>query len=358
MSTLLPLEIRLQRWANERQNSFPSPHEKYWDRYSALVSYLRSKVYPHINAGLACLSKSPGIYTDHGEHHFDEVVRYAGCLIEPTFGKGDDGVIEPYDLYLLLSAIRLHDAGNIDGREEHERRVYSLLKEAGAAVCPDDYEARLIAEIAQSHGGKTDSGDLDTIGSLSESGGFGPIGCNLKEVAALVRFSDEVCEHHTRASIHHIQAGTLPPANKLFHLYANGVKQARLVRDRKTFVLHLEFDAEHLVDRYPTPRHTSENPEEKYLLEDALDRIQKLDTERIYCNRFISPALRTDRIEVGINITRSSVVHGQTIRKIWKSKEFVIEERGYPTPNTEWRTKLAEFAGSTIASDLGVGSAK
>lgn len=352
-SRLLPLELRLRDFAESCPDRFPIRTENYWDRYWSLSSFLRSQIYPRINAGLACLSKSPDLYTDHGESHFDEVVRYAGELIEPTFSNGTRAVIEPYDLYLLLSAIRLHDAGNVDGREEHARRAYSILREAGVAVCPDPYEANLIGRIAEAHSGTTETGDRDTIHALDESSGFGPITCNPRLVAALVRFADEICEHSARASRHHISAGTLPETSKLFHLYADAVKQVQVLREQKAVRLKLVFDYSNLNDRYPAP-HVVDGSKDKYLLDDAFDRIQKLDAERIYCNRYLPPELRTDKVVVTVEIVKTEMVSGHELQRIWKSKDVTIQERGYPSPNTQWRESFSDMTGAAIANELGL----
>ncbi len=108
---LLPLEKKLESFATSMQHKFADQHVNYFRRYTTLLDNLRRHIYPHINAGLSSLSKSPGLYTDHGERHFDEVVRYAGLILE---GVED---LEPFELYVLLCAIRIHDAGNVDGRE-------------------------------------------------------------------------------------------------------------------------------------------------------------------------------------------------------------------------------------------------
>ena len=353
MSTqILALEKRLEQLAVSVPDKFPIRTANYWDRYRALLGYLRTAIYPHINAGLACLSKSPGIYTDHGPDHFDEVIRYAGNLIDPSFDPDGTGAIDPYDLFLLLSAIRLHDAGNLDGRENHEKRAINILKEAGAAACPDDDEASLIAHIAEAHGGRTASGDRDTIGALNERYGMGAVKCRPQLVAAIVRFADEICEHLGRASTHHLDAGTLPPQNQLFHLYSRGVKQALVDRDAKSFELRLVFDAASLRDRYPTPKHCPEQPDEKFVLDDAFDRIEKLDAERIYCNRFLTPELRTESLVIKLDITRSKPAGNQSIKETWISTPFTIQERGYPSPDTSWRSKLSQISGSEIASKL------
>ena len=347
---LLALECRLKHLAETTPDKFPTRGANYWTRYSALLDFLRTRVYPHINAGLAYLSKSPGIYTDHGPDHFDEVVRYAGEIIEPSFEKNGIGAIDPYDLFLLLSAIRLHDAGNIDGREHHQRRAFSILKEAGSAVCPDDDEVSLISSIAEAHGGETPGGDRDTIGALKERSGMGIVKCRPQMIAALVRFADEICEHSCRASAHHLAAGTLPPQNQLFQQYAMGVKQASVDPDAKSFELRLVFDAAILTCLYPTPKHRLDLPDEKYVLDDAFDRIEKLDTERNYCNRFLDPQLRTERLEVQLDITQTKTAGGQSIKQNLISKIFTIQERGYPPPNTSWRSEVRGMSGSEIAS--------
>ena len=343
-STVLPLENYLKRLAEQSPAKFPVQDANYWSRYSALVDFLRSRIYPHVNAGLACFSKSSELYTDHGEKHFDEVVRYAGLLL----GDQEKG-LEPYDIYLLLSAIRLHDAGNIDGREEHEKRAAAVLKEAGSAVCPDTDEARLISEIAEAHGG-TKNGSKDTISPLSEVIGMGPISCHPRMVAALVRIADEICEYYPRASIHHLEAGTLPPAGWLYHLYASAVKEARIDSRSNTFILRLSFDAKDLMAPYPTSQHTPETPHGKYLIDTALDRIVKLDTERIYCNRFLLPQHRIERVDLTLEITRTKKVHGQPVIELWEAQKCVIKEEGYPTTNSIWRSQFKN--GEAIAARL------
>lgn len=350
---MLPLEIRLRGLAETSPDKFPTRGDNYWDRYSALVNFLRCHIYPRINAGLACLSKSPGIYTDHGGDHFDEVVRYAGELLEPIFkSEAMGGVVTPYDLYLLLAAIRIHDAGNIDGRERHAQRAYSILREAGAAACPDDYEATLISKIAAAHGGVTEGGDQDTIHDLEESSGFGPIICRPQMIAAVVRFADEICEHSNRASQHHIRAENLPEESRLFHFYADAVKQAAVIREQKAIRLKLVFDEKRLGTPYAAPKGQEGEPITKYLLDDAFDRIGKLDTERIYCNRYLPPELRTDKVDVTLEIVRAESVGGLVLPRTWKSKSFIIQDRGYPIPNNQWREGLSGMTGRDIAEQL------
>lgn len=350
---LQPLEIYVRDILASNQNKLPNRTARYWDRYTHLLSSLRENVYPNVNAGLACLSKSPGIYTDHGEHHFDEVIRYAGLLLASPTSPDPHG-LEPYELYLLLCAIRLHDAGNIDGRDAHERRVSSILGEYGGSIVHDAPEFNLISNIAEAHGGFNAfvPGDKDTISSLPPDDiPLGGITCRPRHVAALVRFADEVCEHRCRAAGHHIRNGTLPEENKLFHYYAQSISGAVPDRRIKSFRLNIEIDAQYLQTKYPTPIKEDGSQDQVFLIDEILTRLAKFDRERIYCNQFLDPRLQTSQIEVQITLQKSKQVGKGVLRVPVQSFELKIPPvSGYPDASTNWRNKYADMTGEKIAA--------
>lgn len=351
IQSLLPLEEYAQRVLSERRDELPDRNADYWTRYTHLLAGLREHVYPYINAGLSCLSKSPGIYTDHGPDHFDEVVRYAGFLL--GLPKNTKLGLTPYEVYLLLCAIRLHDAGNIDGREEHERHVGTMLAIYGGNIKLDQTEAILISKIAQAHGGKTLSGDRDTIGQLPVDGTpIAAITCRPRQVAALVRFADEICEHASRAARHHIVVDTLPAHNRLFHYYASSVRGAACSPEG-CFKLSLTINTKYLSDPYPLPPDASGISREKYLIDDVLDRIVKLDRERRYCNQFLDPGLQTNELDICIELIEDLEVKPS----IWISTEVdrypfrIPAKEGYPGEQDAWREteKVQELKGSALA---------
>lgn len=327
---LLPLEERLKELSSSARNKFVDMSVDYYERYKSLLNSLRSNVYPHINAGLASLSKSPGLYTDHGERHFDEVVRYAGLLLE-----GNEDKIEPYELYILLCAIRIHDAGNIDGREEHEKRTQNILKQYGGDINTNSMEVRLISQIAQSHGGYIEgTKDKDTIGSLQETPGVGPQVVRARLIAAIVRFADEICEHSARASNHNLKAGNVIPTSYLFQLYAQSIQTARIIKKDKLFCISFYLNIDFFKDKYPVP----DRPD-KYFIDDVLDRIEKLNTERLYCNRFLLREFQVDRIEVTFDFYRQTMVSSFEYQQPIETKKFSIFDQGYPDPPKSWRVK-------------------
>jgi hypothetical protein len=346
---LLPLEVRLKQLTQSKKSDFPNQHDDYWNRYSNLVNSLRLNVYPNINAGLACLSKSPGLYTDHGEKHFDEVVRYAGLLYIDAF-ESEKPSLAPYELYLLLCAIRVHDAGNIDGREEHERKAYSILKTYGGEIQRDTAEIGLISEIAQAHGGYADNyKDKDTIGILLETTDVGPIEVRPRLIAAAVRFADEICEHSSRALAHHLNNGNMPADNELFHLYASSIVGAKPNRKNKTFEMRLCFDVGLLQKQYPLPKEDGKPQTFKFLTDDAFDRIAKLNNERVYCNRFLLPHMQIDALEITIEFKREISPTGFPIRQSHGKKNITIRDVGYPGVSQSWREELSDLFGETLS---------
>lgn len=337
--TLLPLESLLQTLAVEEKSNFPDDSD-YFLRYATLVSSLRRDVYSQINPGLACLSKSPGIYTDHGPAHFDEVVLYAGYLLgSPNNTKTLERVLSPYELYVLLCAIRLHDAGNIDGRDEHERRADSILATHGGLIAKDAAEAHLIAEIAGAHGGRTPSGEKDTIRVLQNQPSLIRRGkCRSRRVAALVRLADEICEHDGRASLHHIANQTLPNQNKLFHYYAHSIAGVAVELDSKSLRLQLRINAKFLCEPYPLPQINGSAPEARYLLDEIYERISKLDSERLYCNQFLPPEIQIESILINADIVREIPVTSGGTRTVSCDKfDIRIVNEGYPSEGKVWR---------------------
>lgn len=339
---LLALEKYFQGVASSDTEPFPGP-DNYWQHYHSMLEVLREQVYKHVNLGLAVHSGSiAGIYTDHSGDHFDEVVKYAGKLTGVDEGNGSFP-LKPYEVFLLLMGIRLHDVGNLYGREDHEKRAIDVYKSVTASAGRDRFEAQVISEIAQVHGGRTPGGDKDTISQLKEvdhlgsSHSFRP-----RLIAALVRFADEVCEHRGRVQQHMIDSQIIPEQNLLFHLYASAIKSSVIVRREKAIKLDYILYKKYLLKPY-----TYSQNKKKYLLDETLDRLAKLNMERIYCNQFLVPELQTDRVQATITI-----VDGEDGETILEEKKIDIRPRGYPTEDNRWRSQISDFSGKAIQKRL------
>jgi len=282
------------------RTSFPSMGVDYVEQYKGLVSYLRSHVYVHIDAGLAANSGSPGYYTGHNAEHFDEVVRYAGQLLGVQNGA-EDVRLSPYELYILLVAIRIHDAGNIHGREQHEKKCFLILKNCGGAG-EDDSEKKKIAKIAEAHGGKTSTGSKDTISELpyEEPIGNGIVRSQL--LASIVRFADEICESRNRAANYLLNHGSLPEQSQVYHKYASAITASVYKASERKLSLKYEVTVEDVVAEWGCELDGEGKVKKRYLIDDILARLEKMDKERRYCNRFSRALYTVDTIRAAIHV--------------------------------------------------------
>jgi hypothetical protein len=344
MSTpnLLPLEKIFQKKAEERKSEFPHFSEDYFGIYVNIVNYLKQHVYPLIDAGLASNSEESGFYTLHNAEHFDDVVKYAGYLL--GCDHGDEPVdLSAYELYVLLIAIRLHDAGNAFGRERHEKRAFFILRDMGKLSGPDDFEKRFIADIAQAHGGKAPDGTKDTIRLLKNKLTYIHADLRPRLLAAITRFADEICETNFRAANLLLSAGALPEHSEVYHKYASTIKRVKVKRAEKSMSLQYAFSVEDA--RRTWGKGSKANVQKVFLMDEILERLEKLFLERQYCSRFMRGVCDIERVRAHIEIFNSDF---QTVKEIL----IVNEEEGYPLSAEALKDKYSEFTGAMLQEAL------
>lgn len=329
----LPLEILLEKTCIN-SSDFPT-QENYFERYKTICSHLYSNVYNNINTGLSACSENTGIYTDHGPDHFDQVVLHAGCLLKINSINDVENIKEnllrhqwilsPYELYVLLLSIRLHDVGNIYGRDEHEKNITKVIKEYNIPILSSDrLEARWIAEIAGAHGGISRSGSKDTIATLPEKqkrhSHVGKI--NQRKIAAITRFADEICENRTRGQS--ISPMNIPEKNLIFHKYALGI----IANTIENNILHLVFEYKigDLLCLYSFP--TGEK--NALLTEEIIKRLKKAELERRYCNRFLPDSIKIKEISVELEIRSDEIEEESYCEDVLRRISFTLKEEGYP----------------------------
>lgn len=340
---LLPLEKVFARKAQDRA-SFPSMNTDYVHQYVSLVQYLRAHVYKHIDTGLAANSHISGFYTGHDGDHFDEVVRYAGYLLDVETGEEDIN-LNAYELYMLLVAIRVHDAGNIHGREEHEKKCFSVLRNSGEAVGADDAEKKKIALIAQAHGGRTSSGSRDTISELPVQDSIGSRVVRSQLIASIVRFADEICENNSRAANYLLKFGSIPKHSEIFHQYAASIITNRILAKERRISIQYKIKAEDVAK--PWGCAVTGDKTEAFLIDEILDRLEKMDKERRYCNRFSRELYTIDSIRAYIDIidAEHDVIKSIPVPELC--------DFGYPEDSpSALKNKLSEYCGAEYGKKL------
>lgn len=350
---LLPLE-ELLRAKSTQKHDFPQMEVDYFDRYIAILNELELKVYPKIDAGLAAFSGLtnglPGYYTAHDKNHFNEVVRYAGQLLglNGTSQSVISEKLRPYEIFILLVAIRIHDAGNIYGREGHERGCYRILTEAISAP-GENAEKKEIANIARAHGGRVTEDDKDTIFVLGEEKSLVATPFRPRLLAAIVRFADEICETSNRSAEILLSSGKLPAHSEIYHAYANSIVSVVVKNNPVSVDIEYQVSKSTISRKWGCePRKTKQGDvAELLLIEEILDRLEKMDRERRYCNRFSRDLYFVDSIRAKINVVNDDL---DIIDEISIPS---LEDSGYPeSSKIRLKEQLAKYCSVDYASGL------
>lgn len=343
ISTDTPLE----KWLKKNGTAVaPCQGATYYERYVALKRWLGINIYPHIGEGAA--AQDGYFYNKHGVEHFDCVLRYAGHLIGINPDEVSESIVglSVYEVFLLMCAILVHDAGMAAGRDGHEKRVHYVLKQTRDVAIPNDFEKKIIADIAEVHGGVTESGDKDTIGSKGwkQEDEIDDKTFRAKLLAGIVRFADEIGEDNSRAASFFVEGDSetdnsdfrVPKGSEVFHKYCLSIKSVRVVREANT--LHLSY----WVKTTDISKKYGKIDSEVYLLDEIFSRLQKLHTERLYCNRFTTPVVDIRRIRVSI-----SIVDGNN--NVLDELLLDIEETGYPNHDLRLKDKNPDWTGDAVA---------
>lgn len=343
MVTPLPLEEVLQRHAEEKTYHFPDRATNYYDRYRQIKDWLTRNIFRNAGAGLAA---DEGIYyTQHDAGHVDDVIQSAGHILgvrdflEPKAGSFESAVtkLEPYEVYVLLVAILLHDAGNAQGRDGHERRAFQYLNEMGAVSGSDTVEKRLIAKIARAHGGRLVRHGKDTITGGIEAAKSDIQGAKVRPrlLAAILRLADEISEGATRANEVALKKPYKSPAAVIHNLYCKVVHVSLDVADM-SISMHFDIDKSLLHERFDC------DGQPTYLIDYIAGRLEKCNRERIYCNRFMAEVIRFEKIRVSLEITDGE----NDLDHI----SLQIQDEGYPAEQKLIRDYDSKFDGTVLAA--------
>jgi hypothetical protein len=302
----------LDEWLRKRRPSdFGDLKADYVKRYNELEDFLRTDVHPLVSIGAAV---KDGIFlNDHGPAHVATVIKRASDLV-----SADTCELTPYETYVLLAAIQLHDIGNILGRTNHESRPRDLEGRLEGLLGDDSAEKRLVRGIAEAHGG-TNNGDKDTIRQLVED----PVlnqKVRTRFLAGILRFADELADDSQRISTFAIENNAIPDGSRLFHKYSRSLQS--VIIDLKGQAINLHYD----LTRADAQEEFSKDNAKLYLIDEILNRTVKMHRERTYCIRFLRPSIQLECINIKINVFKSNN-SPDTLFSIG----YRLEDKGYPT---------------------------
>ncbi len=307
----------LAKWLREATDAdFPNNNkDDYFTRYRRWATYLDNNVHNQVNAGAQI--NDGGYLTDHGPDHVATVIQRASELV-----AADGCTLTGYEVYLLLAAIHSHDVGNIYGREGHERRAERILEHLGELFGDDTIEKRCILKIAEAHGGKP----KDKIDRLEETTDILGRKIRMQMLAAILKFADELADERARSGRFFISEGLLPSESEVFHHFAHALHSVVINTAQYEVNLSFELNREQVTKALGKTR--TNEPGEKdveyvLLFDEILRRTWKTHLERIYCMRFLAPAIRINRINVRIEFFDNYSQIGDPIA-------YRLEDAGYP----------------------------
>ena len=230
---------------------------------------LQQEVYKNIPGTEPSLS-------DHGTTHVSNVQQNAIRLLS------DDGIIgdlSGIEMYCLGMFILFHDAGNVYGRENHRDNVAKVFDRIRGKNASLRREKTLVVRATRAHTGTAQDGSPDTLKELDEKEHLEGQPVRLRELAAVLRFADELAEGPQRTSQFMQAEGLYESESQQFHDYAN-ITHILIERGTNRIILTYEIDID--VDQSNEVR----RPHLSRLLKFVYERIRKLNQERQYARYY------------------------------------------------------------------------
>ena len=247
--------------------------------YEQARSKLQQEVYPNIRGA------EPN-FTDHGTKHVSNVQENAIHLLSK------DGIITDIsgiEMYCLGMFILFHDTGIIYGRKNHHKKVAQVFDRIRSTNKSLRHEKTLVVRATGAHTGKAQDGSCDTLKEVTEVDHLAGRRVRLRELAAILRFADELAEGPQRTSEFMQAEGLYESESQEFHDYASSTN---ILIDRQNSRILMTYNIDIDMNR----------PNElRDFLRFIFLRIQKLNQERQY-TRYYSELLEPFKlIEVTFN---------------------------------------------------------
>lgn len=218
--------------------------------------------------------------TDHGPDHIGNVLDNVERLL-----PAEENYFSAIELYVLGLGVLFHDVGNLDGRIGHNQRIgkfYDLARPGEPER--NGFEKRLVVSASQAHTGKNRDGQRDTLVDVTKHAHYVGDPVRLREIAAVIRFADELAEGRQRTSLFLQAEGRYDASSAIHHRYASVTDVAidrNLERIALTYYVVLESLGQGRAEQLTSLAE---------LLNYMYERIAKLDEERKYA-RFYSDLL-------------------------------------------------------------------
>lgn len=319
------------------------PYSKdYCRRFTNVEDYLNTHVHPSVVIGASI--HDGGLLNDHGVEHVQMVIERASALLKPIKFENQPA-LTPYEIYLLLCAIHVHDVGNIGGREEHERNNAGIASELRPFVEHDVFEIEVFRSIAEAHGGRH-NGSKDKLHRMPERQAVNSMDVRSRALAAILKFSDELADDKTRGNSRLLENGSMPKGSEIYHKYSLSIQSLNIRPDVKSIDLEFFLTIEDITRTWGKQDGTAVVDE--YIIDEIYARTKKMHLERVYCSRYMREFVEIDQISVNIGIwkqnTNAPMENVETIK-------YRLEETGYPDEDRKIEVYTIPGSDSFVSGD-------
>lgn len=261
------------------------PHgENYFSKYKTISEQLYKWVHPEVGVGAAMVDNS--MLTNHGSDHIKTlIVRVSQFLDDNEYCQ-----LSPFEVYILLMSIHVHDVGNILGRKDHHINAQEIIEQLGDGVVGQDYWIwDYIYDIAKAHKGYQ-------LELFPETEHLHEIPFRPQLLGALVKFGDELAENFSRASNINMKLDNIPEKNLLFHTIASTINTILPIPKQREIKMVFNILEDQLKRKF------KKEDSEIYLVDEIYLRTLKTHSEKVYCSKFMRPNIDFDSIKVTLNI--------------------------------------------------------
>ena len=281
---------RLKLAAENQADKDHAEADEYYKKFRAMETTFFAEVHPSIDVGLAISETQiaqgsvPNIFTGHGSSHISDLIKSMDKLTEAIV-QDKHNELTILEAYILLCAAHVHDAANVEKREDHPAQCRDTLKKYKTLFAP--IAIQQIYNVASVHGGKHEEFGKDTFRGLNEDNTNSP---RLPLLAALLKLGDELSESPSRVHTNVLEKHEHSERSKLANAYAKSFASFELRQE----TLFLTYNV------YPNERNLKvialEGPSTFW---DFLEyKINVLEDESRYCSQYGRPMLNISKLSI------------------------------------------------------------
>lgn len=249
----------------------------YFDTYSVVKSRLEKSYLPYVRDVLP-------FRTDHGIDHINRILEKLSHFLQPHLpvaGNTEGRIIDLENLNLLLNAVLWHDVGNLYGRLDHAANIVKIYERVGSFLYDPPHQDWIL-KIAQGHSGENNiERKIEDESKAIYDSIIYP-----RFLSALLRISDEIDEDQRR-----VESRLMSKVPKECEAYWQFClcNQSILPIYQNDSLGNVSLIIK-IVCKMPKANidiKWGKNLGEVIGIEEYVSRLDKINEERIYCNKFL-----------------------------------------------------------------------